>query len=194
MTSIRCNTRTKINYRKIYENYYGPIPVEPNGRAYEIHHIDGDDNNNDPTNLQAVTIQEHYNIHYSQGDYYAALLIAKKMRKSPEELSELNRLQNQKRIKEGTHNFASSEWQSALQQKRLANGSHNFLGDKNPVFTRIKNGTHTALFTSESATKRINERLQNGTHPSQIKASCLCCKAVVSMSNYKRWHGDNCRN
>jgi hypothetical protein len=55
-------------YRKIYEQNFGPIPKEPNGRTYEIHHIDGNHNNNDPTNLSAMTIQEHYDIHYSQGD------------------------------------------------------------------------------------------------------------------------------
>ena len=52
-------------YRKIYEDHYGPIPKEENGRSYEIHHLDGNSNNNDPKNLIAVTLQEHYNIHYS---------------------------------------------------------------------------------------------------------------------------------
>jgi len=26
-------------YRKIYEQHYGPIPVDSDGRTYEIHHI-----------------------------------------------------------------------------------------------------------------------------------------------------------
>jgi len=53
------------NYRKIYEQYYGPIPRDEQGRSYEIHHIDGNHSNNDPTNLKCVSIQEHYDIHYS---------------------------------------------------------------------------------------------------------------------------------
>jgi N-acetylglutamate synthase/N-acetylornithine aminotransferase len=67
---IYCNT---TNYRKIYENHHGPILKDEEGRTYEIHHIDGDHSNNDPVNLTALTLQEHYNIHYSQGDYYACV-------------------------------------------------------------------------------------------------------------------------
>ena len=193
MTSIYYNNRTKTNYRKIYEQHYGPIPKESNGRSYEIHHIDGDDTNNNPANLKAVTIQEHYDIHYSQGDLYAALLIARKMKKSPEELSKLNRLQNQKRISDGTHHFSDGKWQSALQQKRLANGSHNFLGEKNPVYERVKNGTHTVAFTSDSARIMANDRVKNGTHPSQTKVSCCCCRIVTGLSNFVKWHGDKCK-
>jgi hypothetical protein len=32
------------NYRKIWENYYGLIPIDEKGRSYEIHHIDGNKN------------------------------------------------------------------------------------------------------------------------------------------------------
>ena len=60
-----------MNYRKIYESHFGPIPKEKNGRSYDIHHIDGNHSNNSPENLRAVTIQEHYNIHYEQEDWYA---------------------------------------------------------------------------------------------------------------------------
>ena len=60
----------RINYRKIYETYNGPIPIDEEGRKYDIHHIDGDYTNNDPTNLKAVTIQEHYDIHWEQGAVY----------------------------------------------------------------------------------------------------------------------------
>ena len=55
----------KVNYRKIYEDHYGQIPLDEEGRSYDIHHIDGNHNNNDISNLKAVTIQEHYDIHYA---------------------------------------------------------------------------------------------------------------------------------
>jgi len=29
----------KTNYRKIYEDHNGPIPVDEDGRTYEIHHL-----------------------------------------------------------------------------------------------------------------------------------------------------------
>lgn len=56
-------------YRKIYEQTFGPIPVDSSGRTYEIHHIDGNHLNNDIENLKAMTIQEHYDIHNAQGDF-----------------------------------------------------------------------------------------------------------------------------
>ena len=57
---------TGNNYRKIYESHFGPIPKDDQERSYEIHHIDGNRKNNDPSNLQCLTIQEHYNIHFNQ--------------------------------------------------------------------------------------------------------------------------------
>ena len=41
-------------YRKIWESYYGPIPKDENGISYEIHHIDGNRDNNDINNLKLV--------------------------------------------------------------------------------------------------------------------------------------------
>lgn len=65
---------SSTNYRKIYEQHYGPIPKDSDGRTYEIHHIDGDHSNNDPSNLKCVSIQEHYDIHHSQEIGVPALL------------------------------------------------------------------------------------------------------------------------
>ena len=46
------NIYSETNYRKIYEQHYGPIPKDTDGRSYEIHHIDGNHNNNDINNLR----------------------------------------------------------------------------------------------------------------------------------------------
>jgi hypothetical protein len=92
-------------YRKIYKQHYGAIPVDEQGRSYEIHHIDNDHENNDPDNLKAVTIQEHYDIHYVQGDWSACLMMSERMKVSPEEKSRLATLHNKKLIEEGRHHF-----------------------------------------------------------------------------------------
>ena len=89
MTKYRKNRTPTRVYRKIYESVHGPVPREENGRRYEIHHIDGDDSNNDIGNLVAVTLQEHYDIHLSQGDFMACRIMAGKLNKSPEEMSAL---------------------------------------------------------------------------------------------------------
>ena len=51
------------DYRKIFMKTYGSIPKDKDGRSYEIHHIDGNNSNNSPENLKAVSIEEHYYIH-----------------------------------------------------------------------------------------------------------------------------------
>jgi hypothetical protein len=68
-----------VNYRKIWENANGAIPKDELGRSYEIHHIDGNRENNDLNNLMCVSIEQHYQIHYEQGDYSSANLIAQKI-------------------------------------------------------------------------------------------------------------------
>jgi len=70
-----------IDYRKKWENHYGPIPIDKNGITYDIHHIDGNRNNNDITNLKAVSLEEHCKMHLEQGDLLSAYLVAKRMGK-----------------------------------------------------------------------------------------------------------------
>ena len=60
-----------VNYRKIWEASHGAIPYDSSGRKMEIHHIDGDRSNNELSNLQLVTIDEHYDIHHANGDWAA---------------------------------------------------------------------------------------------------------------------------
>jgi len=68
-----------MDYRRVWSQVNGPIPKDEKGRSYEIHHVDGNRKNNSINNLMCVSIQEHYNIHYSQGDWAAVTAIAKRM-------------------------------------------------------------------------------------------------------------------
>jgi hypothetical protein len=184
---IYCGTK---KYRKIYENHYGPIPKDETGRTYEIHHIDGNHSNNDPDNLKCVSIQEHYDVHYSQGDWGACTRMAYRMNLSSQETAELSRRcqkelveagthhwlgpeSNLKRIKDGTNPFGNKEWQKEKAKKLVLEGKHNFLGG-----------------AIQSATNK--KRLKNGTHPSQKKITCEFCSKTLDSANYKRYHGDNC--
>lgn len=78
-----------MNYRKLWENNFGKIPVDEKGRPYEIHHIDGNNKNNSLENLKCVSIQEHFDIHYEQKDYSAAIIIADRLGLSDVQLKEL---------------------------------------------------------------------------------------------------------
>ena len=87
-----------INYRKIWETSYGKIPKDSDGRSLEIHHINGNHDDNTIENLKLVTIKEHYDIHFYQGDYVACHLIAKRMSQDPKELSKIISDLNKKRV------------------------------------------------------------------------------------------------
>ncbi len=141
-------TRSNVSAREIYKKVHGAIPKDESGRSFEIHHIDGNHENNDPSNLSAVTIEDHYRLHYEQGDWFACYLIAyQRMNRSPEELSELSRKTQLARVEAGTHPFLKenrkfeteyhhlqhlstedrSNHSKARNKKNLENGSHNFL-------------------------------------------------------------------
>lgn len=50
-----------MNYRKICQEYYGYTNEEMIGM--DVHHIDGNHNNNDPLNLLLISPEEHSKIH-----------------------------------------------------------------------------------------------------------------------------------
>ena len=144
---IYCGTD---NYRKIYEHHYGTIPKDEDGRTYQIHHIDGNHDNNNPLNLKAVTIQEHYDIHNSQGDFGACLLISGAMDISPEEKSNLAKLDNEQKIKNKTHNFMRREDGTSLQTDRVVAKKHHLLKREDGTShtsDRIANGSFYTPFS-----------------------------------------------
>jgi hypothetical protein len=185
---IYCNT---TKYRKIYENHHGPIPKDEDGRTYEIHHIDGNHANNDYSNLKSVPIQEHYDIHYNQGDYGACSAILKRMSKSPEEIRFLGSELQKKRIESGTHNFQK---RTAEERKHNAKKAVQFqtINEKNKLVgpdnnLRLKQlGIHP-LIGGTASRKGVRSQLDAGTHASQRVYDCLICSRIIKGSaNYKR--------
>lgn len=163
-----------MHYRKIYESFYGKIPKDSNGRSYDIHHIDGNRENNSIENLVALSIEEHYALHLEQKDYGACLLIARRMDVLPEDISTISKLTQKNRIAKGNHNIANAsveerkEWNS----KRVLNGTHNFLkqnrkpdvqygldssASKKLSLERLEKGTHNLIGLSK-------KRVEDGTH------------------------------
>ena len=90
------------NYRRNYERYHNCCLLN----HIDIHHIDSNHNNNHPENLQAVTLQEHYDIHKSQNDHYACFMISIRMTIKPEDWKEMARING---AKSGTKELRS-EW------------------------------------------------------------------------------------
>ena len=53
--------KVNVDYRKICQEYYGYSNEEMLGK--DVHHIDGNRENNHPSNLQLLTPEEHSKIH-----------------------------------------------------------------------------------------------------------------------------------
>jgi hypothetical protein len=185
---IYCGT---TKYRKIYENHHGSIPKDEDGRSYDVHHIDKNRRNNDPANLKAVSMKEHYDIHKSQGDWGACLRLSGRLQIPQEEKSKMATDHNNKRVIEGTHPFLGGEIQRNSNLRRVANGSNPFLGgalSRKINHERVSNKTHNFL---GATINRI--RIENGTHQNLIKLSCPHCGKIGQNAAMKRWHFDRCK-
>jgi hypothetical protein len=152
---IYCGTN---KYRKIYEHHHGSIPKEENGRTYEIHHIDGNHSNNNPSNLTAVTLQDHYDIHYSQQDWGACYLMSvQRMNKTPEEISELS---------------------SRASKERISNGTSHFCGEDHPSKIRSRDGTHFFYHNKFLFSGKDNHRYDHTLYSFQYTST----KNIVTMT------------
>jgi hypothetical protein len=163
--------KAKADYRKIYENHYGPIPSDNTGRTFEVHHVDGNHENNEPSNLIALSIVEHYEIHHSQGDWSAARLIALRMNMDKDVISELTRKSNLERVENGTHPWLRRPDGFSLQQERMKDPLY-----RNP-FSKRKNGTSVQTDRVDAGTHHLlggeiqkqtaTRLLTEGKHPFQ---------------------------
>jgi hypothetical protein len=191
------------NYRTIYEQHCGPIGKDITGRALEVHHIDGNHNNCDITNLKLVTIEEHYTIHKAQGDYAACAIMSYRMGLSPEETAELSRKVQKARIEAGTHNLLGPSHNQALINagthvfldkeaarqrniKRVKAGIHNLLKQEDGSSQsgdRVKAGTHHFITNNP-----VNNLLASGNHASKIKLSCRFCHKTTSKNQFTKLH------
>jgi hypothetical protein len=150
-------------YDRVWLENGNKIPFDSDGRRYEIHHINGNHNDNRLENLICVSIKEHYKIHYEQGDFVACQLISRRMELLPEEISLIRSEANRQKAREGTH----------AAQIAVKNGTHHFLGDSNPTHKRIKDNIHN--FQTDNPGRKSWER---GTHNWDIHPSK---KKVISL-------------
>lgn len=180
------------NYRKIYETTHGPILKDQNSRSYEIHHLDGNRENNDPKNLIALSIQEHFDLHLQQGDYAACLLISSRMKITPEEKSRIASLHARKQLQDGNHPWTSESYKQK-QKLRAQSETNPFRGgriQKESHRKRLEKGEHHLLGSS------VNQKmLLEGRHCSQKVWKCEHCgKIGKGTTNYIRYHGKRCKS
>ena len=152
------------DYRKVWVEHNGPIPLDNSGRSYEVHHKDGNRNNNSIDNLVCVSIREHYDIHYDQGDWAACRLIAERMEIGAEEKKLLAEKNATTMVKEGTHPF--------LKENRKKYGCNGITSEDAKTRSEIlvKENKHpfqkgnSGYLDSNLASERNSKRIDEGTH------------------------------
>jgi hypothetical protein len=203
-------------YRKKWEDAFGPIPVDADGRSYEIHHIDGDRENNDILNLMCVSIAEHYEIHKYQKDYTAAMAVFRRMNKTPKEISEqCSKLSRARMADPETKEFyaelTKNRWAT---DEEYANKMRNLLAESSR--NRVKNGTHNFMQPDavkenvQRLTENCKQRVKQGTHNfltkeaaiassqrakerNAIEYTCPHCGKQGKGAVMKRHHFDRCK-
>lgn len=171
-----------MNYRQIWIKNNGPIPVDEQGRSYEIHHIDGDRTNNVIENLQCVSLDQHYQIHLEQGDYHAAKMISKRLGKNIKESIPMPMKQrDQIRIRMTGDN-------NPMKRPEIASKVSTALkGRKKPAEVEAKR------LRSREGFKHSEDTLAKMKKPKQ-KLTCTHCQQEGGSSQMKRWHFDNCKH
>jgi HNH endonuclease/NUMOD3 motif len=155
-----------MDYRKLWESINGPVPVDELGRRYEIHHIDGNRENNELSNLKCVSIQEHFEIHKQQGDHGAAWLIAQRLKLSQADLENARRSHSESmRGMPGrmTGKHHSENAKAAISQKLKGVPKQPFTAEHRANISKAKKGSKQ----SEKARREKSERMKK--EPSRFK-------------------------
>ncbi|ANU28444.1 HNH endonuclease signature motif containing protein [Planococcus versutus] len=95
------STKRKRLHRSIWEHHNGEIP-----EGYHIHHIDGNKNNNDISNLECMPAKEHAYLH---GKYLENILKMKRIQ-----------VEGQKKAAEWHKSAEGSEWHKQHYEKHKA--------------------------------------------------------------------------
>lgn len=116
-------------YVKVWQDYHGKkLP-----KSMEIHHIDGNHNNNAAENLLAVTIEEHLEIHNRQNDYGAVQAILMRLVRTDEQKELIRECASKHQkilLKKGEHNFQkiTKEQKSVISREAALKTVHMKLG------------------------------------------------------------------
>lgn len=89
-------------------------------------------------------------------------------------MPEISRRLNEKRLKNGTHNFLNGEFQRNVQLIRMKEGTHHFLN-------------------SEKQRELAMRQVRSGNHMSFRRMTCEKCGIETNTGNYHRWHGSKCK-
>ena len=201
-------------YQKVWIKYFGSIPRDDRNRLYEIHHIDGNRENNSIENLKCVSIIEHLEIHLKQKEYMAAFAIMIRLDEDEKQTYidiELPKIAANQRdnSKIGFNNPNTFKKAIETQKKMIKEGVHplqNVEMHKNENKRRVKLGIHN--FQSNENKERVtnwnSKMIEQGKHPFQNSSNrsdwvlkfkiCEFCGCKGRGIGYIYNHGDFCLN
>ena len=179
-------------HRQIWIKHFGKIPKDEFGVTHEIHHKDGNKLNNDIDNLICISLQEHFDIHYRQKDWFACKLIMLKL-SIPEEIryEVLSMAAKKSSIKMTGKKYNSEKYiernskiSKTLTGRKRPDNSKRMMGVPRPDLSKILTGRKRSLVSilklKESLSKQPNK-------------ACPHCGVIGKGSNMTRYHFDNCK-
>jgi len=199
-------------YRDIWKDAFGKIPKDADGVSYEIHHIDGNRQNNNLDNLKCITIEEHFQIHLDQGDLSAAMRILTKIQKlkSGLDLGITPTSLAQYMLSNGLGVWSAESKRKALETKRKTKKGFchdpelqskggkigGKIGGANSQATlkELEMNFYSKEFQSEMGKKggTVAGKMQKGRE--KPKVICPHCgKSGGGQALMNRWHFDNCK-
>jgi hypothetical protein len=162
--------KKRIDYRKIWKDAFGPIPKDEQGRSFEIHHIDGDIDNNSLSNLKCISIEEHLKLHEIQEDTTASHAIRLRLNKVTTgwHHSEETKLK-QSAAKKGKKRGPYSEERCRAISEGKRGVKRNPESIRKMVETRKKDGSYKR--TEDIILKYLDTMKRNGSYENRHKNS-----------------------
>lgn len=169
----------KRAYRRIWEEHHAACILS----GMHIHHIDGNRDNNDPSNLLLCSPREHYEIHLSQGDYGAAIMLWKNFLQDTD--IDIRKIASERLKRTHRERKACDPIAYAAEQSRRSKGKKRSQQQKENYVEGAKKRLADPTFRS---------RLSSACKGPRKKRTCNHCGKIGSGGNMGRYHFDNCKH
>lgn len=181
--------KVNVNYRKICQEHYGYTNEQMKGM--DVHHIDGDRNNNNPTNLLLISPEEHAIIHREEfikwartGSKLGNAAFIKRLKEHGPTEKELNHRKKMEILrKQGLHKIPHS----LESKKQISENKKQWYKDNGPEIHpmwgntnyEITSPTNEIFYVSGGWKKWCMDR---GLNPSNLRSV-----ALGKRKNHKGW-------
>ena len=126
--------------KRKYGPNYRALKKEWNPKGFDIHHIDGDKNNDSLENLQIVTPEEHWQIHFNQLEEARKIGCEESIRFNAMSCNGLNAMHRLKRPVRG-YTFSKEHIENIRNKvvsdetrRRISKNHHDVSGENNPNY------------------------------------------------------------